>query len=118
MLFTVLSTIYDVVMQKLGGQPNKLIKAFSISSNFNNLMKINKSDSIVRCMDGIKVLSATWIMIWHRRMPYRYGGRKFFATVGDEFVFRFAERFAFGIDAFFICSAIAVTLSILRSLEA
>lgn len=81
-------------------------------------MRISKSESVIRSIAGIKVLSAFWIMIWHRRMRIRPNERKYFATDWDNFVFRFSERFTFGIDSFFICSAVTVTLSIMRSLEA
>lgn len=117
LMLVAISTVYDVTKRRCSRQTRKCFTAFSLHSNYKNLMNISKSDSVVRCIDGLKILSAIWIMIWHRRMNFRFHEPNLFATTWDSFVFRFSERFSFGIDSFFICSAITVTLSILRSFE-
>lgn len=112
----ILCTCYDIITSKLRREPKKVFTAFSLVSNFKSLMKINKSESAIKCIDGMKALSALWIVHGHRG----------FLLIQNEFTdawwlehlyFKFASNGALAIVCFFVCSAILVTQSMLRSME-
>ena len=115
-VLTFFSTLYDIIARKYGKEPKKFFSAFSLYTNFNNLMKINNSASAIRCIDGMKVLSAFWIIVGHR---------KFFSFHNSSHNYAFWERFSsqaidgynFGVDTFITCSAILVTQSLMRTFE-
>lgn len=54
---TVLSTFYDVFTWSFQLKSRESLKACSVLSNFRQLMTINKSESVINCIDGLKVIS-------------------------------------------------------------
>lgn len=62
-ILIIVSTSYDILTSKFNGKSIKFFAIFSLYSNLKTLMKINYSESAIRCIDGIKVLSAFWIAI-------------------------------------------------------
>ena len=101
--------------------PNKhrfsILKAFSFLKNWNILTKISDQKSI-DCINGLRVLSAFWIIAGHRRNVYR-------STMSDFEGFNDVERkfgkildlHQFAVDTFMVISAYLLTLSCLKSIE-
>lgn len=116
MILTLLSTFYDVTIRKYKKEPKKLLNAFSLYTNFNNLMKINHSESAMKCIDGMKVLSAFWIIVGHRKL-FSFKMRSNHYEKWDGFARQVVEGYNFGVDTFITCSAILVTQSLLRAFE-
>lgn len=54
-----LSTLYDVYTRQ---KKKESFLIFSIVDNFKNLMKINESESAIRCIDGLKVISSKFFV--------------------------------------------------------
>lgn len=107
------STIYDFYIKKFNVKPRKLLTAFSIISNYENLVRINKSPSVINCIDGIKVLSAIWICMGHRRPQKLTNSRIFF----ENMILNVIERHQVGVTSFFVCSAVVCTQSLLKAME-
>lgn len=109
----VASTIYDFVTEKFKLKQKKYFTAFSITSNISNLLKINNNTSNINCIDGLKVLSALWIVMGHRK----FGKDIKTDIIFERFVFRLIDAYHLGVTTFFVCSGILVTQSFLRALE-
>lgn len=56
-ILTAASTFYDVYMRKFELKGREVYSTFSVVSNFEVLLKINRSNSVINCIDGLKVLS-------------------------------------------------------------
>jgi hypothetical protein len=52
-----LSTIYDIYSRRFGFKRRELFLAFSLPCNFRQLLVIKKSNSVIKCIDGLKALS-------------------------------------------------------------
>lgn len=113
-LLAAISTIYDLVTRAVAHEPRKYLSIFSFPENFKELMKINKSESSINCIDGIKVLAAITIILGHRsdwmRNPW------------PSFWFGRLVRMAIGmylnsVDTFLVCSALLITQSMLRTMK-
>lgn len=117
---TICCTIYDVWMRKLKRKSKTLFTYFSLYSNFRELMKSTRSDSTISCIDGLKVISAIWIIIGHRkdalREPfptYRYKNLGFWELTTLKII----GAYFYSVETFIACSAIIVTQSLLKSFE-
>lgn len=106
-------------MRKKGRAPSKAVEAFSVHSNFENLTQVHNAGSTIRSIDGIKVLSAMWIIIGHRKdfMNEPFPHRRHQNNWLEELVFDFFSSYLYCVDTFFACSAILVTQSLLRSFD-
>ena len=82
-------------------------------SNYSELVNINKSSSVINCIDGIKVLSAIWICVGHRK-PKNLLSSKLFI---DKTILNAIGRFDIAVTTFFVCSAVVVTQSLLKALD-
>lgn len=60
-VLTALSTIYDVYSRKFDQKISKVFTSFSVLSNFEAFLKINRSSSVINCIDGLKVLGGKFI---------------------------------------------------------
>ncbi|CRL04333.1 CLUMA_CG017427, isoform A, partial [Clunio marinus] len=89
-------------------------------SNFRNLMKKNESSTAINCIDGLKSISALWIMIGHRKQffgfPFQHKNLDHLSW-WDYYLVRFVSEYATSVITFFVCSAILITLSLLKSLD-
>jgi peptidoglycan/LPS O-acetylase OafA/YrhL len=110
----ILSSIYDFYAQKFNVKPRKLFTAFSVFTNFPDLVKINKTASLINSIDGIKVLSALWICVGHRKPKYLLNSK---SSTFDGIVLKAIGRFDIAVTTFLVCSAVVVTQSLLRSIE-
>jgi hypothetical protein len=114
------STIYDIWMEKRERKPCNTLTIFSLNSNFRDLMKINESNSIINCIDGIKVLSAIWIIIGHRRdmmMSLFHKRSHQNVVLWDEAAVGIVNNYFYCVVTFLTCSGILVAQSFLRSFE-
>lgn len=85
-----------------------------------DLLKINASQSLIGCINALKVFSCMWIISGHRAdlyfqaLPVVFQKKvwsqhnNFFLSIG---------LFARAVDTFFACSGVVVTQSLLRSYE-
>lgn len=76
-------------------------------------MKINDETSLINCIDSLKVISAFWIVMGHRKFNKRINAGSFF----DTLMFKLIDAYHFAVTTFFVCTAILVTQSFLRALE-
>jgi hypothetical protein len=56
-LLAALSTAYDYFTKKYRLPSKQILKSFSVTQNFKDLLKINESESMINCIDGLKTLS-------------------------------------------------------------
>jgi hypothetical protein len=109
----VLSSIYDYYVQKANEKPKKLFTVFSVFENYTNLVKINKNASVISCIDAIKVLSAIWICVGHRKSKNLSQSKVFF----NGTVLKIISTFDIAVTSFFVCSAVLITISLLKALD-
>jgi peptidoglycan/LPS O-acetylase OafA/YrhL len=81
--------------------------------NFKDLMKINRSTSVINCIDGLKVLSAFWIIMGHRKRYNHFKPEDSF----DKLVLLMIGGYHFGVTIFIVCSGVLVTQSFLRAID-
>jgi hypothetical protein len=122
------STFYDFITKKFSIRRNEIFLVFSLIDNFRELMKINKSTSVVRSIDCIKTLAgwlifsavltifdfllkAFWVVWGHR---YYYTAS---TTELGHFFARFKISAQYSVDTFLACSGILVSSSLLRSFD-
>lgn len=77
-------------------------------------MKINNSKSLLRSIDGLKVLSAFNILIGHR-LGLTFSGKRY-NDVWEKFVVKFMHVYE-SVDVFFVSSAVLITISQLKAME-
>jgi hypothetical protein len=56
-VLTISSTIYHFFEWKFGLKSRKALKTFSIADNLKKLVNIKESESVIKCIDGMKVIS-------------------------------------------------------------
>jgi hypothetical protein len=122
------STIYDIYTKKLSSSRNEKLLVFSLNDNFEQLMKINDSSSVISCIDGLKAISgdliaakqpsltqilstAYWVITFHRH--YLLKPKNLLGQIFHEF--RINGQLA--VDTFIACSGILVSMSLLKSFE-
>lgn len=107
-------------MRKSPKAPIKAFTAFSLYTNFKDLIKTNHSIITISCIDGIKVLAAGWIIIGHRVdfMKEPFPGRWYQDIVlWDRIAIRMIAGYFYCVETFLACSAILVTQSMLKSFD-
>lgn len=114
-------TIYDYAKsrKKDKSQRNGLMMAFSLTSNWKNLMRMDRSPTDIECIHGIKIISAFLIVLGHRLsrtenfFPHRFHD--------DWFLWQFfvnAIKFIIhSTDIFFTVSGFLVVRSLLISIS-
>jgi hypothetical protein len=111
---TTLSTIFDAVSQKFNRRWTEYFTIFSLVSNYKEFVRVNKSDSVIKCINSIKVLTTFWIIMGHRQSYSNYTpGTSLF----DQFVTSIYAEFMRGVTIFFTCSGILAIQSVLKALE-
>jgi hypothetical protein len=113
--FVGFSTFHDQFSQKFNWKKKKIFSCFSLSSNFNDFIKINSSESVIKCINSLKVLSAFWIVIGHRNAQSRLLSTDD-SLLGQE-VLMFFKGFQRGVTVFFVCSAILVMQSLFKAFD-
>lgn len=118
-LLVIAGTIYDLIENKNPPSKNRLsfLKAFSFQQNWNFLTKTSDQKPI-DCINGLRVLSAFWIISGHRKKFYR-------SDMSDYDGFNDVERklgtildlHQFAVDTFMVISAYLLTISCLKSIE-
>lgn len=113
-ILTVASSIYGIVMRFIGREPRQSLLIFSLPRNLSELFKINKPESSINCIDGIKVLAAVTIIVGHRSYwmanpwPESWLGRAVRMAI---------EMYDNSVTTFLACSAFLIAQSFLRSLK-
>jgi hypothetical protein len=112
---TFVCTSIDVFTRSRQHNKTKIFSTFSLVHHYNNLMRISESKSQIRCIDGMKVLAAFYIIIGHR-MQFTFE-KKTYNIMWQKRLKRFILGYHFGIDVFFVCSGVLITKSLLRRFE-
>lgn len=115
LLITLISTLLDMCSKNFLKRTNKVFTIFSLAHNFSNLMKTSNSKSQIRCIDGMKIFAAFYIIIGHRmEFTFRIKALGGWQNSIKEFI----TGYKFGLDVFFVCSGVLITMSLLRNLQA
>lgn len=113
-VLTILSTVYDVYTKSLSIEANEAWKSFSLSKNFEELCKINRSPSIINCIDGIKALSAIWIILGHRTERFN---KIYTNSVVEEIFWKSTNSFLDAVVTFLACSGVVATQSCMKAFD-
>lgn len=117
----IVSTIYDILKRKDPNQINKCYTALSLYTNTKELLQIDysKSNNVIYCMHGLRVLSAIWVIASHRLqrrdlyMSFWDQPKNIFGIIILEIIY----KVGYAVDIFFLLSSILVTYSCLRAFE-
>lgn len=100
-----------------------LLRKFSLKKNFQHLIAANRDPKkSIKCIDGIKVLTALWIMLGHRLDFFNHLSttRKIYNTnwwTPEGLVLSFITSFTLGVDIFLIITIILATISLMELFE-
>lgn len=64
------STVYDLINQYQLNTPSNILNSFSIYRNANALFGHPKHSTSMTCLNGIRVLSMAWIVLYHAYQEY------------------------------------------------
>lgn len=122
LVLTTISTVYEVFIKKLGYKPIKLLTIFSLDSNYNDLVKISDSKSIINCIDGLKVIACFWVVVGARNDFYKfpqYIGEVYGSKVnnGSDYLVNLYNVNPRSVDTFLACSGILVAQSFLNCFD-
>jgi peptidoglycan/LPS O-acetylase OafA/YrhL len=106
--------LFDIFTRKSQSGGRKLFSIFSLANNIQKLMRIENLKSQIRCIDGMKVLAAFYIILGHR---YEFSRHQPSLSELQKQVNRFIYGYQFGLDVFFVCSGVLLTMSLLRNFE-
>lgn len=118
-----ISTAYDVYMEKLDRPVHKLYASFSIYTNGEKLfdMKRNKSNNSIECLHGIRGLSILWIIFGHRYLlPINFHpviNRNDWIIWLQSIFSTLANTSNLAVDAFLLMGGMLATWSFLRQME-
>ncbi|CRK95354.1 CLUMA_CG008677, isoform A [Clunio marinus] len=88
---------------------------------FIELKTLNKDPAIIRCIDGIKVLTAVWIIIGHRNdmITQLFGDKAIMPNrnLWESTINNFITRYFRAVDTFLACSAILTVQTFLKLLD-
>ena len=95
---------------------NKFLKAFSAHDNFKYLSKHVSNERSIECVNGMKVLSAIWIIIGHRMDMIVENSNviREFMSSEERLILRISEMFTSIVDIFFLISGMLVAVKCLR----
>ncbi|KAL7028544.1 hypothetical protein ACKWTF_005887 [Chironomus riparius] len=114
-LITSICTYFDL---KYRGKKfnNKFLKAFSAYENFKCLSKYAINERSIECVNGLKVLSAIWIIIGHRMDMIIENSNviREFMSSEERLILRISEMFTSVVDIFFLISGLLVAIKCLR----
>jgi hypothetical protein len=113
-LLIVCGTSHDILARKRHLKPSKVANIFSAWKNFDELLVINESSSVIKCINAMKVISALWIVCGHRQEKLKIQKTDFFL---EKFVLTAVEPFTNAVVTFIVCSAVVVTQSLMKSFD-
>jgi hypothetical protein len=98
------------------------IQKFSLRKNFQHLIANRDPKKSIKCIDGIKVFTALWIMLGHRLDFFNHLSttRKIHNTswwTPEGLLLSFITSFTLGVDIFLIITIILVTISLIDMFE-
>ena len=108
------STFYDYLSRKLTWKSWKSLTSFSLLRNASNLFQINKSASVINCIDSIKVISAIWIVCGHRQERLK---KNYTNSFVEKVILGSVHPFTEAVVTFLVCSAVLVTQSLIKAFE-
>lgn len=121
LIFVVASTVYDFVRKKADDDDNitDILTSFSIRKNWKNITKTSpKSSKSIDCINGLKVLSAFWIVSGHREGMFSKHMTDYIdLDFAEEEVLDVIGLHQYAVDTFMVISAYLLTLSCLKSFE-
>lgn len=94
--------------------------SFSLYTNYNDMVKINKSKNTIGCINGLKVIFCMVIIAGHRRDFFMYPDRKVYKwnlKWGGDGILSYFDVYNHSVDVFFVCSGVLVTISMTRLFE-
>jgi hypothetical protein len=112
-VLNIVSTIYDVSSRNLVSKPNKIFRAFSVVKNFENLTRIDRSSSVINCIDGLKVLSAFWTVLGNRKLFNNFKTE----SNGERIMMMIVGGHQLAQTIFIVCSGILLTQTFLKAIE-
>lgn len=117
----IFSTLYEAIVCKLNIHPNDWLSCFSIVSNSHHLFNINQESPPIASINGIRALSAIWIVMGHRYAIYFNTpiiNRTDIAIVWMPQLFSgFVNSFTFAVDSFLLLGGFLVAKSLLKEFE-
>lgn len=111
---TILCTIYDCLARQFKWKSSKYSQTFSVLKNSANIFRIDKSQSVINCIDGIKVISAIWIICGHRQERLK---KNYTHSVIERIVHDSVSSFTEAVVTFLVCSAVLITQSLIKGFE-
>jgi len=124
MTLMTMSTIYDISSQHLKKEKrSELWSSFSLYSNVSSLINMTRSSTSghIDCLDGFRAIVAVFVVLGHSvanriRYPVK-DPQQISILVGTSNEYNFNGLSAF-VDLFFLMSALLVTISIFKDLDA
>ncbi|KAK5643896.1 hypothetical protein RI129_007741 [Pyrocoelia pectoralis] len=118
-LLLFLSTFYDIYIQAAKLQPTRpILLAFSIIRNGKKLMVTDRKE--VTCINGIRVISAIWIILYHKYLAYQrlpewnnFKKDIWYHNFGNMIVL----NSPLGVDTFFLLSGVVLSYTYLVGVE-
>ncbi|XP_044763430.1 nose resistant to fluoxetine protein 6-like [Coccinella septempunctata] len=71
---SLLSTVYDIIINLSGKKPNTAISSFSIYTNGKQLLKSSSNEDHLLCINGLRVLNMIWVIVGHVYVNYLLAG--------------------------------------------
>lgn len=117
LLLTVASSIYDFVKKETNHAD--LLTTFSLRRNWNSLTKTSTGSSkSIDCINGLRVLSAFWIVSGHRAGRFSRNMTDYLdLNFIENEVLELIELHQFAVDTFFVVSGYLLTISCLKAFQ-
>lgn len=113
-ILVVSSTIYEFWRKK--HSQFKILEAFSLQKNWKSLTKSSDSNSI-DCINGLRVLSAFWIIAGHRKKFYQEMTESISYNLVEEGISFIIYLHQYAVDTFMVISGYLLTLSCLKVIK-
>lgn len=110
----ILSTIYDIKIQKLSQTPRKIYIAFSLYTNGQKLFDTTVQKNSFNSFNGIRSIAALSIMFCHR---YSFDFNKYDYIRVGTFLHNVIFWSRMSVDTFFVIGAFLQTISILKAID-
>uniref|UniRef100_A0A336LYM1 CSON006111 protein n=1 Tax=Culicoides sonorensis TaxID=179676 RepID=A0A336LYM1_CULSO len=65
LIVILISTVYDMIQKYRNAKRNPLIMSFSLQRNISYLLEPKQDPNMIECIDGIRVFTDGWIIIFH-----------------------------------------------------
>ncbi|XP_031622733.1 nose resistant to fluoxetine protein 6-like isoform X2 [Contarinia nasturtii] len=116
------STFYDVSCTLNRREKSQLFLAFSFYTNGKNLFSVQEPNSTdtIRCIDGIRAISAICVVLFHQNFIYSEVPRQNYNTIFHNKTEYFNLIFYIGlqaVDTFFVLSGLLLSIGILKKFK-